>query len=41
MGAALGFGGVDGFNIGSFVIAIVGALLLLVVWRLVAGADVE
>ncbi len=37
VGAALGFGGVDGFNIGSFVIAIVGALLLLVVWRLVAG----
>ncbi len=37
VGAALGFGGVDGFNIGSFVIAIAGALLLLFVWRLVAG----
>ena len=29
----LGFGTVDGFNIGSFLIAVGGALLLLFVWR--------
>ena len=33
---ALGFGDVDGFNLGSFLIAILGALLVLVVWRLIA-----
>ena len=37
VGAALGFGGVDGFNFGSFIIAILGALLLLFLWRMVAG----
>jgi uncharacterized membrane protein YeaQ/YmgE (transglycosylase-associated protein family) len=37
IGSALGFGGVTGFNIGSFIIAIVGALILLGIWRWVAG----
>jgi uncharacterized membrane protein YeaQ/YmgE (transglycosylase-associated protein family) len=36
IGAALGFGGVSGFNIGSFLIAILGAIVLLLAWRLVA-----
>ncbi|MEO6397523.1 MAG: GlsB/YeaQ/YmgE family stress response membrane protein [Tepidiformaceae bacterium] len=34
---ALGMGDVSGFNFGSFVIAVVGALVLLFVWRQVAG----
>ena len=34
IGAALGFGGVTGFDIGSFLIAIAGAILLLLAWRL-------
>lgn len=37
LGAALGFGGVTGFNLGSFVIAIVGAVIVLLIWRAVAG----
>lgn len=37
VGTALGFGDVDGFNLGSFLIAVLGALLVLVVWRLIAG----
>lgn len=36
IGSALGFGGVTGFNFGSFLIAILGAILLLLVWRTVA-----
>lgn len=35
IGTALGFGSVDGFNIGSFIIAVVGAILLLVGYRFV------
>ncbi|GHA94947.1 GlsB/YeaQ/YmgE family stress response membrane protein [Modicisalibacter luteus] len=35
IGTALGFGSVDGFNIGSFVIAVLGAIVLLVIYRLV------
>ena len=37
VGAALGFGGVSGFNIGSFLIAVLGALIVLFVWRQIAG----
>lgn len=36
IGAALGFGGVSGFNFGSFLIAVLGALIVLALWRLVA-----
>ena len=32
---ALGFGGVSGLNLGSIVVAIIGALILLFVYRLV------
>jgi uncharacterized membrane protein YeaQ/YmgE (transglycosylase-associated protein family) len=35
IGTALGFGSVDGFNFGSFIIAVVGAILLLVGYRFV------
>jgi uncharacterized membrane protein YeaQ/YmgE (transglycosylase-associated protein family) len=37
IGSALGFGGVDGFNLGSFLIAVLGAILLLVIYRSMAG----
>lgn len=37
IGAAIGFGGVTGFNLGSFLIAVGGAVLLLLIWRLVVG----
>ena len=33
IGSALGFGGVSGFNFGSFLIAVLGAILLLVIYR--------
>ena len=35
--SAVGFGGVTGFNIWSIVIAILGAILLLFIYRLVIG----
>ena len=35
--SAIGLGGVEGFTIGSIVIAILGAILLLVLYRLVTG----
>lgn len=37
VGTALGFGGVTGFNFGSFMIAVLGALIVLFIWKLVAG----
>ena len=33
IGSLLGLGGVDGFNFGSFLIAILGAILLLWIYR--------
>jgi uncharacterized membrane protein YeaQ/YmgE (transglycosylase-associated protein family) len=36
----LGFGGLSGFDVRSLVIAILGAVLLLVLWRLVSGRRV-
>ncbi len=35
-----GFGGISGFDIRSFVIAIGGSILLLVIWRLLSGRRV-
>ena len=32
--SALGFGGVTGFNLGSVVIAVIGAFILLLIYRL-------
>jgi uncharacterized membrane protein YeaQ/YmgE (transglycosylase-associated protein family) len=37
IGTMLGFGSVDGFNIGSFAIAVLGAILLLLIYRMVLG----
>lgn len=37
IGRALGFGDVTGFNFGSFAIAVLGAVLLLIVYRMVKG----
>jgi uncharacterized membrane protein YeaQ/YmgE (transglycosylase-associated protein family) len=34
IGSALGMGEVTGFNFGSFVIAVLGAILLLIVYRM-------
>jgi uncharacterized membrane protein YeaQ/YmgE (transglycosylase-associated protein family) len=36
----LGFGGLSGFDVRSLVIAILGAILLLVLWRLISGRRV-
>jgi uncharacterized membrane protein YeaQ/YmgE (transglycosylase-associated protein family) len=33
IGTALGFGDVTGFNFGSFIIAVLGAIILLVLYR--------
>ncbi|HEY8155670.1 MAG TPA: GlsB/YeaQ/YmgE family stress response membrane protein [Myxococcota bacterium] len=37
LSTALGFGGVDGFNLGSVVIAIIGSLILLFGYRRIKG----
>lgn len=34
IGAALGFGGISGFNLGSLGTAVIGAILLLVLFRM-------
>ena len=39
IGTALGFGDVSGFNFSSFVIAVVGAIVLLAVWRAISGGN--
>ena len=39
IGTALGFGSVSGFNFGSFLIAILGAVILLFVWRALRGGS--
>jgi len=36
IGSAIGLGGVDGFNFGSFAVAVLGAVLLLWIYRVVA-----
>lgn len=37
IGSLIGFGGVSGFNIGSFITAVCGALLLLFIFRKLKG----
>lgn len=37
IGTALGFGSVTGFNLGSFIVAILGAILLLGIYRYAKG----
>jgi uncharacterized membrane protein YeaQ/YmgE (transglycosylase-associated protein family) len=34
---ALGYGGISGFDVRSFVIAIVGSIVLLLLWRVISG----
>jgi len=41
IGAQLGFGDISGFNIRSMALAVGGALLLLVVWGLVARSTAK
>lgn len=33
----LGFGGISGFDLRSFLIAVVGSILLLLIWRMLRG----
>jgi uncharacterized membrane protein YeaQ/YmgE (transglycosylase-associated protein family) len=33
----LGYGGVSGFDFRSFVVAVIGAILLLIIWRAISG----
>ena len=33
----LGYGGISGFDFRSFVIAILGSILLLIIWRMISG----
>ncbi len=40
LATVLGFGGISGFDFRSFVIAIGGSILLLVIWRLLSGRRV-
>lgn len=35
--SALGFGGVEGFDFGSILIAVLGAILLLVIYQMMTG----
>ena len=37
LGSALGFGGISGFNLGSLALAVVGAVLLLWLYRRLRG----
>lgn len=38
IGSALGLGTVTGFNLGSFIIAVLGAILLLAIYRYAKGS---
>jgi uncharacterized membrane protein YeaQ/YmgE (transglycosylase-associated protein family) len=33
----LGFGGISGFDLRSFFIAVLGAIILLILWRMISG----
>jgi uncharacterized membrane protein YeaQ/YmgE (transglycosylase-associated protein family) len=35
LSSALGFGGLSGFDLRTFVIAVIGSILLLLIWRAV------
>jgi uncharacterized membrane protein YeaQ/YmgE (transglycosylase-associated protein family) len=37
LATALGYGGISGFDLRSFVVAIIGSLLLLIIWRMLRG----
>jgi uncharacterized membrane protein YeaQ/YmgE (transglycosylase-associated protein family) len=33
----LGYGGISGFDLRSFVVAVIGSVLLLIIWRMIRG----
>ena len=37
----LGYGGISGFDLRSFVVAVIGSILLLIIWRLIRGRRVR
>ena len=37
LATALGFGGISGFDWRSLVIAVIGSIVLLVIWRMIRG----
>jgi len=40
LATTLGYGGISGFDFRSFVIAVIGAILLLIIWRMISGRRV-
>jgi len=40
LATTLGFGGLSGFDFRSFFIAVIGAILLLIIWRMIRGRRV-
>jgi uncharacterized membrane protein YeaQ/YmgE (transglycosylase-associated protein family) len=40
IGQLLGFGGVNGINLGSIILAVIGSVILLLIYRAVAGRAV-
>ena len=36
----LGFGGISGFDFRSFIIAVLGSIVLLILWRMISGRRV-
>ena len=37
----LGYGGISGFDFRSFIVAVIGSILLLIIWRLIRGRRVR
>jgi len=37
----LGYGGISGFDFRSFVVAVIGSILLLIIWRMISGRRVR
>lgn len=37
LATTLGYGGISGFDLRSFFIAVIGAILLLIIWRMISG----
>src|ERR671928_982583 len=41
LATTLGYGGISGFDLRSFIIAVIGAILLLIIWRVISGRRAE
>lgn len=39
--SSLGYGDISGFNLYSFIVAVVGAVLLLFLWKLISGRKTD